>query len=233
LNEAINIFAGFNSGFKSPARIPGAAYSSGLDPEKVLSYEVGIRGLPISWLSYNIAGFLNQYKDKWVKTGIEPTDPYTNSGETEAQGIELSVGLDFDSGFFADISYTYQESKYDDFREAGVSYDDNWLPNVPKQMLGLLAGYHHTSLGQITLTADYVGERYFNKENTLKGDDYWILGGSYKKSFDQWKPGVSIFLTAENITDEEAVVFGSGTPGSESLRPVYGRRIFGGIELML
>ena len=39
--------------------------------------------------------------------------------------------------------------------------------------------------------------------------------------------------SAENITDEEAVVFGSGTPGSESLRPVYGRRIFGGIELML
>lgn len=231
-NEGFNLFAGFNSGFKSPARVPGAAYSSGLKPEKVMSYEAGLRGTPTPWLRYSIAGFLNQYHDKWIKTGTNPSDPYTNSGNTEAQGMELGLGISLDSGIFADVSYTYQESKYDDFVDGGVRYDGNWLPNIPKQLIGLLAGYRHPVLGQITFTADYVGDRYFNKQNTLKGDDYWILGAGYKKIFDQWKPGVSIFLSANNFTDKEAVVYGSGSPGNESLRPVYGRRIVGGVELL-
>ncbi len=75
VNKALNIFAGFNSGFKSPARVPGAAYSSGLEPEEVYSYEVGFRGSPFPWFNYNTALFLNQYKNKWIKTGSNPTDP--------------------------------------------------------------------------------------------------------------------------------------------------------------
>ena len=51
INETTNLFGGFNSGYKSPARTPGMAYSADLDPEKVYSYEVGMRGLALPWLS--------------------------------------------------------------------------------------------------------------------------------------------------------------------------------------
>jgi len=231
-NEAINVFAGFNSGFKSPARVPGARYSSGLDPEEVHFYEFGFRGAPMPWLNYSVAVFLNQYQNKWVQTGPNADDPYTNSGETEAKGIELSLGMNFDSGLFGNINYTLQESKYKDFVEAGVDYNDNWLANIPDEMVGLLLGYKHPVLGQLSFTADYIGERYFNQDNSLKGDSYWLFGANYKKTFRQWNPGVSIFLTATNLADEEAVVYGSGSVGNEGLVPVYGRRIIGGIEMM-
>ena len=229
-NDSVNLFAGYNSGFKSPARVPGAEYSGGLDPEKVVSYEVGLRGRPTPWLTYSVAGFLSQYQDKWLKTGITATDPYINAGETEAKGIELALGISLANGFFGDLSYTYQESKYKDFLDAGVRYDDNWLPNVPEQMLGLVVGYRHPVMGQLNFTADYVGERYFNKDNTLQGADYWILGAGYKKTFDQWQPNITVFLSAKNLLDEKAVVVGSGTLGNESLRPVYGRSFMGGVE---
>jgi iron complex outermembrane receptor protein len=231
-NDGLNVFAGFNSAYKSPARVPGAAYSSGLDPEKVYSYEAGFRGTPLPWLSYSVAGFLNQYKDKWLQTGIAPTDPYKNAGETEAQGVELFLRATFETGFFTDINYTYQESKYEDFVESGVKLDDNWLPNIPEQLLGFLIGYENPVFGQVTFTVDYVGDRYFNQQNTLKGDGYWILGASYKKTFENQNPGVSVFLDVKNLTDEEEVLWGSGSPGTESLRPIYGQAFTGGIEFL-
>jgi iron complex outermembrane receptor protein len=228
----LNIFAGFNSGYKSPARLPGAAYSPNLDPEKVYSYEAGLRGRALPWLSYSFTGFINQYKDKWIKTGTGVTDPYENAGETEATGVELSLGADFQSGFFADLSYTYQEAEFEDYLKAGVRLDGKKIPNVPEQLLGLQLGYNHSLFGQVTFTADYVGDRYFNESNTLKGDDYWIMGAGYKKSFDQWDPGVSFFVDVKNITDEEEVLIGGGSPGSESLVPIYGRSYLFGLELL-
>lgn len=231
-NDAVNLFAGYNSGFKSPARVPATSYSAGLEPEKVVSYEVGLRGRPTPWLKYSVAGFLSQYQDKWLKTGAGVNDPYINAGETEAKGIELSLGLSFDNGIYSDLSYTYQESKYKDFVEKGVRYDGNWIPNVPEQMLGLVVGYRNPVLGQVNVTADYVGERYFNQDNTLEGADYWIVGAGYKKNFDEWYPGISLYVSAKNLLDEKAVVYGSGSVGKESLRPVYGRSVMAGVEFL-
>lgn len=232
VNETLNIFGGFNSGYKSPARLPGAAYSPDLDPEKVYSYEVGLRGRGLPWLSYSLTGFINQYKDKWIKTGPEVTDPYENAGETEATGVELSLNANLKSGFFGDISYTYQDSEFKDFLKSGVQLSGNKIPNVPEQLLGILLGYKHTVYGQFTVTADYVGDRYFSDSNTLKGNGYWIMGAGYKKTFKQWGPGFSIFADVKNITDEEEVLIGGGSPGSESLVPIYGRSFLFGIELL-
>ncbi|WP_136360688.1 TonB-dependent receptor family protein [Desulfatibacillum aliphaticivorans] len=231
INQYANLFAGFNSGFKSPARVPGAAYSADLDPERTLSYEAGVRGFFNSWLSYTFCGFLNQYKDKWVKTGTAATDPYANSGSTETLGFEVSLQADHSCGLFGHVNYTWQEPEYDEFTEAGVVYDGKRFPKIPEQMLGVLLGYENKTAGQFSVTWDYVGERYFDQDNTLLGEDYLLVGAGYEKSFDNWQPGLSIFLSASNLTDENTAVYGSGTPGAESLVPVYGRRIFGGVEL--
>jgi len=224
INEMMTLFGGFNSGYKSPARTPGMAYSADLDPEKVYSYEAGLRGMALPWLSYNVTGFVNQYQDKWVKSGPEATDPYVNAGETEAIGLELALGADFGNGFFADVNCTLQESEYTKYANAGVSYDGNKIPNVPEQMLGGTIGYRDPVWGQFTFNADYVGGRYFNEQNTLKGDDYWIFGAGYKKTIEQWDPQVSFFVDLKNLTDEDAVVYGGGAPGSEQLVPVYGQQ---------
>ncbi|MBI9073920.1 MAG: TonB-dependent receptor [Desulfatibacillum sp.] len=231
VNDYINLFGGFNSGFKSPARVPGAAYSADLDPERVLSYEAGVRGVLTSWLFYNFCGFLNQYNDKWVKTGTKSTDPFTNSGKTETIGLEVALDMSLENGLFANLNYTYQEAEYDEFVEKGVIYDGKRFPNIPEQMLGVLVGYNHEAAGRLSITADYIGERFFDKDNTLQGESYCLWGAGYKKSFDQWQPGLTVFISASNLTDEEKVVYGSGALGSESLVPVYGRRVIGGIEI--
>ena len=180
VNDYVNLFAGFNSGFKSPARVPGAAYSADLDPQRTLSYEAGVRGVLTSWLSYNFCGFYNQYKDKWVKTGTNATDPFTNSGSTETLGVEIGLDVSHESGFFGNINYTYQEPEYDEFTEAGVVYDGKRFPQIPEQMLGVLVGFSHKVAGQISITADYVGERYFDQNNTLLGQSYTLLGAGTK-----------------------------------------------------
>ena len=230
-NKGTNFFAGFNSGYKSMARISGYAYSPNLDPERVYSYEAGLRGRPLPWLNYSVAGFMNQYKDKFLKTGPNLTDPYINAGETETVGLELSLNAEFESGIYIDIDYTLQKPEFENYVDSGVQYDGKQLPNIPGQMLGLMAGYRHPTVGQLSVSADFVGDLYFNSDNTLKGDDYWILGASYKKSLTQYYPEFSFFLDVKNLTDAEEVVKGGGTVGNESLVPVNGREFLFGFEV--
>ena len=230
-SNAVNLFAGFNTGFKSPARVPAAATSGELDPEYIYAYEVGVRGNPLPWLDYNLAFFWHDVNDKFVKKSPDVGAPYENAGKTRSKGIEMGANASFENGLYAKLSYTYQEAKYVDYTVSGVSYDDNNIPNIPKNMFGGTLGYRHAWLGDISLHPVYEGKKYLNNANTLEWDGFWLLNAKYRKRFTDWNPEVEFFVTASNLTDEAEVTTGSGDPGEESLYPIAGRTIFAGLDI--
>jgi iron complex outermembrane receptor protein len=162
LNDKVNLFGGFNSGFKSPARVAAAATSGSLNPEFIYAYEGGARGQLTKWLDYNVALFRNEVKDKFVKPSTAPNAKYENAGETLSQGVEMGLNAKFQNGFYSSVSFTYQEAKFIDFTSSGVKYDNNYLNNVPEYMSSISFGYQHKVLGDISLNPVYTGERYFN-----------------------------------------------------------------------
>ncbi len=232
-SEAVNIFAGFNTGFKSPARVPAAATNESLDPERIYAIEVGLRGKPVKWLDYNIAFFLNEVHDKFVKRDAAPAAVYENAGKTRSMGVEMGADVVLPCGFYSNLSYTYQKPEYVDFISAAISYDGNLFPNVPEHILSAWVGYRHGVLGDISINPAYIGEKYFNDANTLQWDGYWLLNARYIKRFTQWKPVVEVFVTAQNLTDAEEVStnYFSAGQGVESLYPVPGRSFFGGVKV--
>lgn len=230
LSEAINIFAGFNSGFKSPARVPAAAANESLDPERIYAYEAGMRGRATPWLNYETALFWNEVEDKFVSTGMQQ---YENAGKTRSKGVELSAKAGFQNGIYGSLSYTYQESEYVDYTSLGVSYDDNDIPNVPNQLFGSWIGYRNNIFGDFALNPVYTGEIFLNDTNTLQWDGYWLLNARYTKRFITWKPGIEFFISGENLTDEKEVSSNYTTSGSgtESVYPIFGRNVFVGINV--
>ena len=230
-SNAFNLFAGFNSGFKSPARVPAAASSEDLKPEKIYAYEVGLRGNPAPWVDYGIAFFLNDAEDKFVRTGLVS---YKNAGKTRSKGVELSVNTRFSNGIYASISYTWQDSKYVDYQISGVSYNGNYIPNVPNQMGGIKIGYQNEIWGDFTINPAFTGKKYLNDSNTMKWDGYWVLNARYAKKFTAWYPNVEFFVSGQNLTGQDEVLYNEITAGNgtQSVFSLPGRSIYVGVNVV-
>ncbi len=218
LCEEVNFFAGINSGIKSPVRLEKFNTNGKLEPEKLRSYEVGLRGTVWGWLGYDVALFRQNVTDKFVKHSVDFNAEYENAGETTAQGIELGAHAKLPHDFYASTSFTYQQSEFDEFVSQGVDYSGNQLTGVPDVMFAFTLGYRNERLGDISLNPVYTGMRYFNYANTNKDDAFWVLNARYTKQFGQ----VELYLAANNLFDEDAVGSGSGDPGKESLYPITG-----------
>jgi len=232
LSDAVNFFGGFNSGFKSPVRVPGAAASASLDPEKIKAYEIGVRGFPLTWLNYEVAVFYHQVDDKIVSIAPQHLE---NVGEVESKGVEMSLNAEFASGFYTNMAYTYQDSTFKEYVVNGVSYNDNSLPNVPEHIFGASLGYRHAVYGDFAINPIYHGDMCLNDSNTLEWDGYWLIGAKYTKIFTGWYPSVKFFVVGENLTDEDEVSQSSNTrsiPGAEAVFPVAGMRILTGIQII-
>ena len=216
--DKVNVFAGFNSGIKSPVRLPQSRTNGKLEPEKLRVYEIGIRGYVSNWLNYNTAFFLQKVTDKFVRPGVKWTSQYENAGETTAKGVELGAKVQLPSNFYAATSFTYQQSEFEEFVSQGVDYSGNKLTGVPDIIFSFKLGYMDDLLGDISLNPVYTGKRYFNYANTNEDDGFWVLNARYAKTFGK----VELYVAANNLFDEMAVGSGSGSPGNETLYPING-----------
>ena len=216
--DGINLFAGYNSGIKSPVRLPVYYTNGELEPEKLRAFELGIRGNIAGWFNYNMALFRQTVKDKFVLPSADWTAQYENAGETTAKGIEIGAGAKLPHGFYTSANFTYQDATFEEFVSMGVDYSGKKLTGVPDMIFAFTLGYRNQTLGDVSLNPVYMGKRYFNYANTNEEDGYWVLNARYLKKIGQFE----LFLTANNLFDKSAVGDGSGNPGSESLYPISG-----------
>ncbi len=230
LCDEVNLFAGFNSGIKSPVRLRQWFTNGELKPEKLYAYEVGIRGNISHWLDYNVAVFRQKVTDKFVRpTADFWTAQYENAGETSTKGVEMGAHASLPHGFYSSVSFTWQESKFEEFVSGGVDYSGNHLTGVPDMIFALKLGYHQEILGDISINPVYTGRQYFNYANTNEEDGFWHLNARYTKQFDR----VEFYAAANNIFDESNVGTGGGDPGSETLYPLSGFNVLIGLNVAI
>ena len=214
--DEVNLFAGFNSGLKSPVRLSMYYTNGQLDPEKLRAYEAGIRGDIAGWLNYNMALFWQKVTDKFVRASTDAE--YENAGETSSKGVELGAGAQLPENFYATASFTYQQSEFEEFTSMGVDYAGKRLTGVPDVIFALTLGHRDERFGDISLSPVYTGKRYFNYANTNEDDAFWVLNARYSKRIGR----VEVYLVGNNLFDESAVGSGSGNPGSEKLYAISG-----------
>ena len=227
LSKAVNLFAGLNSGIKSPVRLPMWYTNGELDPERLWAYEAGLRGNISSWLDYNLALFWQDVTDKFVRSGSDLSAEYENAGETTTKGIEVGANARLPHSIYASTSFTWQQSEFDEFVSQGVDYAGNKLTGVPDIMFAFKLGFRDEKLGDISLNPVYTGKRYFNYANTNEEDGFWILNARYAKQIG----AVELYIVANNVFDENAVGSGSGNPGDESLYPLPGFNAIFGLDV--
>ena len=211
-NENLNGFVSYRNSFRVPSEgqifRPGSNQASlDLDPVKVDSYEIGLRGRLLTKLSFEASYYLMDKTDDLV-TYEDPVtgDRYTtNAGETRHKGFELGADYQFNREWDLGVSYSWTKQTYEDWTEKGTDYSGNELPSAPNNLGNATLNYRPGFLngGRMELEYSYMGSYYMDNLNTEKYDGHELFNFRINHFVDMGnKDSLELYARVMNLTDE-------------------------------
>jgi iron complex outermembrane receptor protein len=175
LTKAVNLYGNLSTGFQTP-QTSELSLNPDLVPSKTTNYETGCKVRFAGGHSIDLSLFYITVKDDIVQTMLPNNESsYSNAGETEKKGVELSAKLQVAPGLFLGGAYTYSDFTFTEFNEVinGVNFrrDGNRLPYIPVHQYTLFATYKHSSGLRFKVEASTWGQYEVDNANseTYKG----------------------------------------------------------------
>jgi len=239
-------YVSYSQGFKSGGfdmradEILTPDSADGYQPEKVQSYEGGLKGYFFDRrLTLNSAVFYAEYKDQQVTiqtpVGASIASQVLNVGESHMYGAELEGSAMLARGLSANFSVGYIKAKFDEYRALNPVTgliedfaDSRVFQNTPKWNGSVSLTYTH-DLGERGKIAFIPAASYrssfsmFETPSLLDQDGYWLVDASlvWTSADDRYRVG----LHGKNLTDEEYRIGGYNFPGGlfgNSVTAYYG-----------
>jgi iron complex outermembrane receptor protein len=226
-------YASWSKGFRSGGfngRPTSVEEIGSYDPERLTSYEVGLKTSFGRIATINLAAFRNDYRDQQILINtVSPNSGLIvtrneNAGKSRIQGIELDANLRVSPRVSLIGSFGYLDAKYLEYTSiiAGVPTDVS--SRRPKQAPDLTASMSaiyrlplpNESAATFRIDASYRSAVYLDVENTdlLKTPDNVLLNASVE--YELGNSGFSVRAQADNITGKQILTAGV------DLRPAFG-----------
>lgn len=237
--EELNLYVSYSQGFKgggfTQAVFPAAPTIPSFNPERVTSYEAGVKFLGFDRkLRINGAVFHGDYKDIQVTVieGVAPT--IRNAAKGRIRGGELEIQAAPADGLRLEGSLGYLDAEYLEVSGAaalaGLTVDKKFV-NAPEWTLAVAASYSlDVGGGQVTPRAEwsYRSRTYNNAVNTpeISQPSYHLFNAliSYSDPDDRWLFSAGV----KNIGNKRYLMSGYADPaGIGMAEGVYDRgRVF-------
>jgi iron complex outermembrane receptor protein len=214
------LYATYSQGFKSGGYtfgvLPPAGVAPAYKPEKITSYEGGIKSTLIGGaVTANLIGFHYDYTDLQVTQVRGTTSVTENAATAKVNGFEAELAIRPFHGFTIGGNFAYVDAKYDKFTSidpiniAGglKNLSGNRLPQAPKESFALYA-QSQWKFGDYDLTVrgdyNYTGYQYFTPfENPLVAQKAYDIGSASIRLEN--RSGWSIEAYIHNIGDTKAI----------------------------
>lgn len=181
------------------------------DPEFLWNYELGLKS---QWLDqrlvFNAAVFYIDWQDQQIKTEIGPrSTKIVNSGDSHNTGVELELAWQVSPSFYVGGFWGVNDGEYDSFSKSSTQdLSGNTLVNTADYNAGLVAEYRAPIINGAAQAwfrpeISYVGEHYFDAENTLLQDAYTLV--NLNAGID--KGDYSVSMSIKNVFDEDYRVY--------------------------
>ncbi len=222
LTPTINVYANYGEGFETPTFVEinynnastGAGPNLGLQPSKSKNYELGVKAFVTDSTKVNLALFkVDAQKEIVVKESSGGKTTYTNAGDSERKGVELSLDSALPHNFNLYAALTWMEAEYrDSFTCAsgiswctapGIINSGNKIPGTYQSTAYTELSWRHPATGFSTaIEGMHFSKTYVNDLNSESTKPYTIFNwrGGFTQNLGQWKLGE--FLRLENITDQ-------------------------------
>lgn len=236
------LYANVSTAFETPTlselsnRPDGAGgLNPGLGPERLVSWEVGLRtAIPEAGVRGEAALYAASVDDALVPfEGPEEEVFFRNAGEVSRRGVELRVGWSPSAWLSAVAAYAHQDHAFERFRADGTSLAGRRVPGVPVHRL-------RVELAAGSPGGGPRGEVRFGWTDAYPVDDansafepsarVVDLRGSWTARPGGWR--LHPFLAVDNLLDEryDASVVPNAF-GGNYFEPAPGRQLFGGMEV--
>lgn len=246
LNTTTAVHGSISIGFSPPTieevRTNEGSINTGLEAEKGINYEIGIRGNTLNGrLNYDVTGFFFKLDETIVQTqSLRGTTLFVNTGDTDQFGLEVNTNfyvVDQPEGFIRrlewQVAYTRHAFKFNNFVDDGDDFSGNDLTGVAPNILV-------TSLNAISsvglygqLSYNFTDEIPLNDENTVFSDSYNLvqLKGGFRTTISE-AYSVDLFFGMDNLLDE---TYSLGNDlnafGGRFFQPAAERNFYGGLKL--
>ena len=172
-----------------------------LEPEESLGYEAGADVQLTQDASLSLTAFRNDVENlivsRIVRSGARPYNLFwENVDEAVTQGVETTFRADWCRHFSSVLGYTFLDTEN---KSTGKE-----LVERPNHKIDLDLTARWADLGlTLTLTGQYIGERYADEDNDEALAEYTVWDLSVTKTIqNHWQ----VFLRLDNITAETDIV---------------------------
>jgi vitamin B12 transporter len=190
----------------APATFTGPIGNESLNPEKSTGWDIGVEQY---FLEGQILLSATYFKNDYTNLiQFDSLQGYTNVGNAESKGIELSLQAHSRSGLILNVSYTRIEARDLDA--------DSALLRRPKDKFSASFLYPFLRKGNIRLSLIHIGEREdldFSIWPAIRVTlpDYTLLNSVISYDLTQ---EIQLFLRMDNLLNEKyEMIKGYGTPG--------------------
>lgn len=186
----LNGFVSYRHAFRAPSE--GSLFRSGkstdsmhLDPVKVNSYEIGMRGQPTKTLSYEVSVYSMIKRDDILTYTDGSGDRITtNAGETSHKGVEASVGYKLNDEWKLNGAFSYAKHIYENWNPSTTtSYSGNEMASAPRWINNAVLAYTPSFLKGTRLELEWtqLGKYWMDEANSsqYKGHHLFNLRGSH------------------------------------------------------
>jgi iron complex outermembrane receptor protein len=235
-SPALNGFVSYRHAFRAPSEgqlfRPGTSVASlDLDPVKVDSYEIGVRGKGSDSLSYELSIYQMSKTDDLVSYQDPVTDDrYTvNAGETLHKGIELGVNAILSEQWQLALSYAINKHTYEDWVVNGTDYSGNEMSSAPSNVANTRLTYQPAALngGQIGAEWVHLGSYWMDDANSQSygGHDIYNLRANYPV-VDNFE----VYARVMNLSDVRYATIAAMSRGNAEYAPGMPRTFYAGFN---
>ena len=213
INPMHSAYANVSRAFETPTttELGNQANGSGgfnpdLQPQLSTTYELGVKGIVLSRVQYDLAGFDTEVHDELIPFEVPDGNGrtyYRNAGRTRRQGIEAELVTQIDA-FTLMASYSYSHFRFRDYVVDSANYQGNTIPGIPVHQVQASATYHYRTL---FATIEGLGKsaQYVDDRNTAKAAGYGVVNLRAGGTALFGRPWLAPSVGVQNLFDKRYV----------------------------
>lgn len=245
INSWVSIRASLSRGYAPPTlaevRASDQQINIDLQAEHGWNKEIGIRiKMPLNRLYLNVNAFSFRLDDAIVRRVNEQDSEYfINSGGTSQNGIEtemsiaLNAGKGPDHSMWVKSSYTFSHFIFNQFSNAGISYQGNFITGVPRHVLANSFSFPVRGIIFIDLQHRYTSTIPLNDANTAEAASNHLIDMKITtKELRFGKISVTLSSGINNVLNTSYSLGNDlNAAGDRYFNPAGGLNMYGGLKV--
>jgi iron complex outermembrane receptor protein len=242
------VYANVSTAFETPTMTElstqpdgSAGLNRDLDPQRATTFEIGMKGVVLGRVRYDVAGFSTTVRDELIRFEV-PTiagrQYFRNAGRTERTGAEL--GLQALLGAFElGAAYSYSDFTFDQYTltTGGVTTDfaGKRIPGIPlNQFQAAVTGHLRRPFGDLfaTIEGQLQSSTFANDTNTVRSPGYEVANVRVGGTAVFGRPWLSAVVGVQNVFDRRYVSYVNiNANAGKYYEPAQGRLVYAGLTL--